>query len=162
MVSWLNKAKDFLLGTEYQDEEVMDVYDEEEVERPREKEVIETGYIKSPRVVSQNSKVINFQANIQMQVVISHPETVADATTVSDYLRENKTCVVNLEGVDRANAQRIADFLGGASYSLAGEIQRISSDIFIIAPANVHISGELKEELKNNALIFPWVASSFK
>ena len=98
-----------------------------------------------------------------MQVVISYPKVVDDAATACDYIKQNKTCIINLEGIDRIVAQRIADFLGGAAYAINGDIQRISADIFIIAPSNVNITGELKEELKANGLILPWVpSSSFK
>ena len=97
-----------------------------------------------------------------MQVVITYPTDVDDAASACDYIKQNKTCIINLEGVDRANAQRIADFLGGAAYAIDGDIQRVSTDIFIVAPANVNITGEFKEELKANGLILPWVSSSFK
>lgn len=109
-----------------------------------------------------NSKIVSIHTNVQMQVVITYPCDVDDAAASCDYIKQNKTCIINLEGVDRANAQRIADFLGGAAYAINGDIQRVSTDIFIVAPANVNITGEFKEELKANGLILPWVSSSFK
>jgi cell division inhibitor SepF len=108
----------------------------------------------------ENSKVVSIHANIQMQVVIMYPVDVEDAALVCDYINQNKTCVVNLEGVDTNNAQRVADFLSGAAYVINGDIQRISANIFIVAPANVTITGEFKEELKANGLILPWASSS--
>jgi cell division inhibitor SepF len=80
--------------------------------------------------------------------------------SLCDSIREGRTVIVNLEGVERPEAQRIADFLSGAAYSLQGDIQRISKAIFIVAPGGVKVSGEhLKEELKASGLILPWVTS---
>jgi len=109
-----------------------------------------------------SSKIVNINKNTQVQVIITYPVDIDDAASVCDYINQSKICVVNLDGVDHANAQRIADFLGGAAYAISGDIQRISTDIFIVAPSNVVITGELKEQLKSSGLILPWVSSSLK
>ena len=54
-------------------------------------------------------------------------------------------------------AQRIMDFLSGTCYSLEGSIQRVANNIFIIAPENVDISGDFKEELKKKGVLLPWM-----
>jgi cell division inhibitor SepF len=106
----------------------------------------------------KNNKVLNL--NSRIQVILTYPCDVDDSAKIVDDLKQNKICVVNLEGIERDQAQRIADFLGGASYALDGDIQRVSSDIFIIAPSDVNIIGDLREELKNNGLILPWLSNS--
>jgi cell division inhibitor SepF len=62
---------------------------------------------------------------------------------------------MNLESVDREVARRIVDFLSGAVYALDGNIQKVSNGIFLIAPYNVGIMGDFKDELRNKG-IFPW------
>lgn len=170
MASFLKTVKKIMLGGDaYDEEEYVEDYAAEEEEEQQSDVVTDFNSLrrrKSPSYGASHlnfgggsgssSKVVSFQASIQMQVVLTSPQGINDATAICDYIKENKTCVVNLEGVDRVNAQRIADFLAGATYSINGEIQRISNEIFIIAPANVHISGEFKEELKASGLIFPW------
>ena len=52
-------------------------------------------------------------------------------------------------------ARRIVDFLSGAVYALDGNIQKVSNGIFLIAPYNVGIMGDFKDELRNKG-IFPW------
>ena len=113
------------------------------------------------RKADDKSKILNFRTGTQMQVMLTYPKEIADATDICDYLRKGHVCVVNLEGVDRSHAQRIADFLSGAVYVSEGAIERINTNIFIIAPSHVHISGESEEEL-NSSNILPWIASSFK
>jgi cell division inhibitor SepF len=60
-----------------------------------------------------------------------------------------------LEGLEKESARRVVDFLSGAVYALDGSIQRVSSNIFIIAPNNVDIMADFKEELRNKG-VFPW------
>ncbi len=146
----------FMQGEDFEDEE--DIEETKSVEESFKEPTTITPF----RPKRDNSKIVSIHTNVQMQVVITYPCDVDDAAASCDYIKQNKTCIINLEGVDRANAQRIADFLGGAAYAINGDIQRVSTDIFIVAPANVNITGEFKEELKANGLILPWVSSSFK
>ena len=116
---------------------------------------------------SSDSKVLNLPnsyrgAGNADEIVICRPETLEDARPVADYLKNNVICVINLECVDKAVAQRIADFISGACDALNGGIQRISNDIFLIAPANIVITSQIREELKKNGLVLPWIQSAFK
>ncbi|MDR1913909.1 MAG: cell division protein SepF [Clostridiales bacterium] len=163
--------RNVMLGTEYDDEEIYEEYVDEapvesENELPRE-DVTRLDTIRSrkskdfDKSSDEKSKIINFRSGAQMQVMITYPKKVDEATAICDYLCDGNICVINLEGVDRAIAQRIADFLGGAVYSVSGEIERINTNIFIIAPSTVRISGEEEDELKTSNIL-PWIASSFK
>ena len=157
----------FIRGDDFEDEEQVMASSEQETVAPKETKLnntVETnGSVSVFNAKRDSSKIISINNNIQMQVVITYPKAIEDAATACDYIRQNKTCVINLEDADRVVAQRVADFLGGAAYAVNGDIQRVSADIFIIAPANVNITGELKEELKANGLVLPWVpVSSFK
>ncbi len=104
-----------------------------------------------------NSKIVNIHTNIQMKVVLTNPETYEDAQEICDHIKSKKPVVVNLEAMDHVTSQRVMDFLSGACYSLDGTIQRVANNIFIIAPENVDISGNFKEELKTRGIILPWV-----
>ena len=55
--------------------------------------------------------------------------------------------MLNLEGIDVEVAQRIIDFSCGACYSINGNLQKVSSYIFILTPANVEISGDIQDIL---------------
>ena len=45
--------------------------------------------------------------------------------------------------------------MGGASYSLGGELQEIEKGVFILSPSNVEVTNELKNELTSRGL-FSW------
>ncbi len=104
------------------------------------------------------SQVVSIHTNVQMQVCIIRPECYEDAQEICDQVKERKPVVVNLEKVEYPTAQRIMDFLSGTCYSLEGTIQRVANNIFIIAPENVDVSGDLKEELKTKGIILPWTS----
>jgi cell division inhibitor SepF len=103
-----------------------------------------------------NSKIVNIHTNVQMEVIVIHPETYDEAQDICDHIKEKRPVVINLENMDRDIAQRIMDFVSGACYALNGNLQRVTHNIFIIAPDNVDIAGDFREELKTNGIILPW------
>ena len=70
-----------------------------------------------------------------MNVQVIKPTSVEDAREITETLLENRTVVLNMEGLDIDIAQRIID----------GHLQKISHFIFIITPASVDISGDSQE-----------------
>ena len=102
------------------------------------------------------ANVLNFQASVQMEVVVIQPETYDEAQDVCDHIKSQRPVIINLEQMDRAVAQRIMDFVSGACYTLNGNLQRVANNIFIIAPENVDVAGDFREELKSNGIILPW------
>lgn len=104
------------------------------------------------------SKIVNIHTDVQMEVIVTTPESLEEAGEVCDDLKYKKTIVVNLEKVEHETAQRISDFLCGACYALDGSVQLISDEIFIIGPVNVDITGRFKEELKANGIKLPYTA----
>lgn len=167
MSGLINKMKDLILGEDYEDEEY-DEYEGSEQEMERE---VPTREMSQPVRETQEytpqttygrrrnggAQVVSIQANVQMQVVVVKLECYEDAQEICDQIKSKKPVVVNLEKVEYPIAQRIMDFLSGTCYSLDGTIQRVANNIFIIAPENVDISGDFKEELKTKGVILPWV-----
>jgi len=99
------------------------------------------------------SKVMNLQANVQMEVVVMRPTTYDEAQEICDHIKSKKPCIINLENMEHVIAQRIMDFISGSCYTLDGNMQRVTNNIFLIAPENVDILGNFQEELKSNGII---------
>ena len=95
-----------------------------------------------------------------MEVCVIKPSSMEDTRDIADTLIDRCTVVLNLEGIDVDVAQRIIDFSSGACYSIGGSLQKISSYIFILTPANVEISGDFQEIL-SGAFDVPSVRTSF-
>lgn len=119
-------------------------------------------YSYTPRTSTRRSQaqVVSIHANVQMNVVILKPESFEEAQEICDQIKSKNPVVVNLERAEYPTAQRIMDFLSGTCYSLNGSLQRVANNIFIIAPENVSISGDMKEELKTKGVLLPWVSSA--
>jgi len=147
MAKLFNKMLNFV-GWESEEEE--ELIEEEEM-----KEEVSKPQFMQSNLKKQQNKVVNIHSAPQFKVVIMQPENMEDAQDICDQLKGKKPVVVNLEDVEKETAQRIIDFLGGSVYALDGGIQKVSNAIFVIAPSNVDITGDFKDELRNKG-VFPW------
>lgn len=155
MSKLLNKVFNFV-GWEAVEEDEEEVVDQELGLKDEVKsEPIQTHFFNNSRKQQQSSKVVNIHSVNQFKMVVSQPNTFDDAQDICDHLKNKKPVVINLEGIEKQDAQRIIDFLSGSIYALDGSIQKVSSDIFVIAPNNVDVSGDMKDELRNKT-VFPW------
>ncbi len=153
MAKLINKMLNFV-GWESEEEE--ELADENSVAVNEEK-FLPSQFLQSTSKKQQNNKVVNIHSTSQLKVIITQPENLEDARDICDHLKNKKTVVVNLEDITKEMAQRIVDFLSGSIYSLDGDIQKVSAGIFVIAPNNVDLMGEFKDELKSKGAAFPWV-----
>lgn len=140
MANIIDKMTNFFAGTD-------DELENEEYFESEKKEEVDFSVKKG--------KVVNINTTTQLKVVVVTPESFDEAKDIAEHLKQKKPVVINLEGVEKDIARRIVDFLSGAVYSLDGNIQKISTGIFLIAPYNVGIMGDFKDELRNKG-VFPW------
>lgn len=138
----IDKVKIFMGFDAFEDDEIEEEYLVEE-----EDEI--------PIVGGRKNKVVNIHTTTQMKVVLYEPNNFDEAPSIVDDLKNRKPVIINLENINPELARKFFDFLNGAIYALDGNIQKVSSGIFILAPNNVDISGNIKEELKNKG-VFPW------
>jgi cell division inhibitor SepF len=157
------RVQNFLLGGD--DEDEMENEQQEEVSsfddssfKKREYEKRNEGINRAQRSSVNHDNVTRLYPDVKYEIVVSKPETIDHAPAVVNNVRANNVCIVNLEGIEKAKAQRIADFLGGCSYALGGSIERITNEIFVMAPGGINISGKLKNELKSESSILSWVS----
>ncbi len=73
-------------------------------------------------------------------VVICKPQTFKDVQGLIDNLRRKEPLIFNLEGISNESAQRILDFMSGASYALGGSMKRIKEYLFLVTPEGVSIT----------------------
>lgn len=85
-----------------------------------------------------------------MEVCVIKPKDMEDTREISDTLLDGCTVILNLEGIDVEVAQRVIDFSSGTCYAIDGRLQKVSSYIFIMTPANVEISGDFQQIINNN------------
>ena len=80
-------------------------------------------------------------------VCVFKPTGFEESREIVDTFLEDKTVVMNFEGVDLAISQRILDIVTGACIAVGGNLQKISNYIFIATPASVDVSGEFQDSL---------------
>lgn len=141
-----------LIGFESQDDYEDDLIENSEfsnssISEADESETLDVG--------GKRNKVVKIHTTAQLKLVVMQPESFEDARDIANHLKSKKPVVMNLESVEKDIARRIVDFLSGAVYALDGNIQKVSNGIFLIAPYNVGIMGDFKDELRNKG-IFPW------
>lgn len=95
------------------------------------------------------------------EVNVLKPDDFNDAQLIANNLCNGKTTVLNMEGIEIYEAQRIIDFISGCCYAIDGSLEAISSNIFIIAPAATEVSGDLIEEIFGDSYLSPEL-SKFK
>lgn len=141
-----NKVMGFL-GLE---EESVDM-DEIEYLEDEETEVEQPPYLTSKK----NNKVVNIHTAVSAKVMIIKPRDYEEATYICDNLKNRKIIVVNSCELEPKVAQRLLDFMGGASYALGGDLQEIEKGVYMLSPSNVEVTNELKSELSSKGL-FTW------
>ncbi|HMG61452.1 MAG TPA: cell division protein SepF [Streptosporangiaceae bacterium] len=67
------------------------------------------------------------------------PQNFADAHTIGEYFRHDIPVIINLHGMTAADAKRIVDFASGLIFGRRGDIERLSSRVFLIMPAHGRI-----------------------
>jgi len=93
-------------------------------------------------------------ANPGNHIVKSEPKSINQAADIGNLIKQGKIVAIQMEGVTTSECQRIMDFLGGVAYATGGQIDELSSRIFIIAPKGVDVSEQHMEQLKANGIEF--------
>ena len=150
-----SEEEDDFYDDDYYDEED-DYYEEpkrKSFRREKEKEEDTTARFattkESKSAVKSNSTPMrqvkkNQGGNAAMEVCVIKPTSVEDAREITETLLNNRTVVLNLEGLDLEIGQRIIDFTSGSCFAIDGNLQKISNFIFIVTPAAVDISGDFQ------------------
>ena len=78
---------------------------------------------------------------------------------MEDFLNQLQEVTVEhtnlIEKLEKETARRVVDFISGGVYALGASIQKVANGIFLIAPYNVNIMADVRDELRNTG-IFPW------
>jgi len=101
---------------------------------------------------NKKGKIVKIHTTAQLNVVVMQIESFEESRDIADHIKTKRPVVMNLEKLDGAVARRVVDFLSGATYALDGNIQKISSGIFLVTPYNVGIMGDFKDELRSKSL----------
>ena len=89
-----------------------------------------------------SQKVVDFPSQpSQLKVIIYRPVSYNDTMSIIGNLKSKKPVILDMAKVDYDIAQRILDFLSGACSAMGGDLQKVSSKIFVVVPAGCEIVG---------------------
>ncbi len=86
------------------------------------------------------------------KMILLEPRAYSEAQQIADHLKKRNTVVVNLKRVTSDQAKRIVDFLGGTIYAINGKITKIGGGIFLCAPNNVSVQGEITGDMEGKGI----------
>lgn len=153
-MSILDKMKNLIIAPDTDEE-----YEEEYVEAEKpvvEKKVFTTTQTPAtrPSVTTQRPAVSTRTGALPFKIQIQDPLKYDDAPKIIDKLILNDAVVVNFEHLEPELKRQVFDFINGGIYAIEGRIQKVTQDIFILAPKDVAIEG-IKEEILESGL-YSW------
>jgi FtsZ-interacting cell division protein YlmF len=82
------------------------------------------------------------QASGDDHIVLRRPKTLEDAHSCADWLKDQKTVVVNLSVLDQHLARRALDFLGGVIFAIDGQMEEAGEGIYVLTPSSTRVAPE--------------------
>ncbi|MDD5874279.1 MAG: cell division protein SepF [Baileyella intestinalis] len=92
------------------------------------------------------AKRMSMNGSGPFKMLVIEPANFDECTKLVDNLKSRKPVIINLERVETDLARKMFDFMSGATYALNGNVQKVTSNIFIFAPANVDIAAKVNRE----------------
>ncbi|HEY3810214.1 MAG TPA: cell division protein SepF [Acidimicrobiales bacterium] len=86
------------------------------------------------------------------KVHVVAPAKFADAQEIGDRFKNGQPVIVNLQANDPQLARRMIDFCSGVTYALAGSMDKVADQVFLLTPTNVEVSAEEKRRLQERGL----------
>jgi cell division inhibitor SepF len=101
------------------------------------------GVVTRPR--PQVVRPITVTPNAKPSVVV--PTSFDQAQEVADTFKRSQPVIVNLQAADRDLARRLIDFASGLCYGLAGQMEKVANQVYLLTPSNVEVSAEERRRL---------------
>ncbi len=88
--------------------------------------------------------VVQTELPILDSIFTIHPRFYNEARTVGEHFREGQPVLMNLSDMEESERKRLVDFASGLVFGHHGSIERVTSKVFLLTPANVRVSSEHK------------------
>jgi len=81
------------------------------------------------------------------RITTLHPRTYNEARAIGEHFRDGTPVIMNLTEMVDSDAKRLVDFAAGLIFGLRGSIDRVTSRVFLLSPANVEVTAEDKARI---------------
>ncbi len=98
---------------------------------------------KSPSLTPVASKEV---ADLS-RIVSVRPRSYNEARVIGENFRDGIPVIMNLSDMEDGEDKRLVDFAAGLIFGLRGNIERVSSKVFLLCPHNLVVGPEDKERI---------------
>lgn len=106
----------------------------------------------APELHHREHPVAASENDRRYQITTLHPTTYREARTIGEHFRDGTPVIMNLTEMDEADARRLVDFGAGLAFGLRGTMERVTNRVFLLSPANVHVTAEDKAKIAEGEL----------
>lgn len=136
---------------EYNDEDYYDEYYDDPVDEQGHDDYEEHHHSFSSSNISSFEKAKNeqYSRGDKVKITIHEPLNYNDAPKVLDDILRMEVAILNLEMLEIDKKKQIFDFVSGGIYALDAKMQKVTKDIFVIAPDGIEIDGKIKDQIQS-------------
>lgn len=89
---------------------------------------------------SLNAQANDVVAPTTAALKIVNPKGYDEAPVIADFLLNGNTVLLNVEGLESAQAVRLLDYLSGATRMVGGIMTKVGKTTIVVAPKSVDVS----------------------
>lgn len=147
--AWLGIVPDerYAYDRDDTDDELTDVVEEAELEEYEPSTVTPINRKQEKAVELRPSAPSTPKFADSSRIITVHPRTYNEARTIGEHYRDGVPVIMNLSEMDDADAKRLVDFAAGLIFGLRGDIERVTSKVFLLSPNNVNVTAEDKQRI---------------
>lgn len=97
---------------------------------------------KSPSLTPVSKEVADLS-----RIVSVRPRSYNEARVIGENFRDGIPVIMNLSDMEDGEDKRLVDFAAGLIFGLRGNIERVSSKVFLLCPHNLVVGPEDKERI---------------
>jgi cell division inhibitor SepF len=86
------------------------------------------------------------------RITTLQPSSYNEARTIGERYRDGQPVIINLTELDDAAAKRLVDFAAGLAFALRGSIDKVTSRVFLLTPADVEVSADDARKLAERSV----------
>ncbi|CAL8967888.1 Cell division protein SepF [Tessaracoccus sp. O5.2] len=81
------------------------------------------------------------------RIISVRPRSYNEARVIGENFRDGIPVIMNLSDMEDGEDKRLVDFAAGLIFGLKGNIERVSSKVFLLCPQNLVVGPEDKERI---------------
>lgn len=86
------------------------------------------------------------------RITTLQPASYKDARLIGEHYRDGQPVIMNLTELEAADAKRLVDFAAGLAFALRGSIDKVTSRVFLLTPADVEVSADDARKLAQRSV----------